>query len=144
MKEIEQKQILELLQSIMEFELTGVVRYTYYSLVVSSSNKRLIVDFLKEQAKESLSHGRKVGKMLVKAGGSPSPRIGEIQEIEDFSVKNILTASMNHEKQALVFYHSLLELADSVNDEVAQFARKMIEEEGSHHEEMEEILSKYN
>ncbi|NJL09904.1 MAG: hypothetical protein HC908_06125 [Calothrix sp. SM1_7_51] len=82
--------------------------------------------------------------MLVKAGGFPSPRIREIPEIDDFSAKNILAQSMAHEKQALEFYHLLLEIANGINDEVAEFALRMIQEEGSHHQEMQEIIADFS
>ena len=45
-----------ILNQIMEYELAGVVRYTHYSLMVVGPHRLPIVDFLKEQATESLQH----------------------------------------------------------------------------------------
>jgi bacterioferritin len=139
-QQVTQKKAIEILQTIMEFELVGVLRYTYYSLVVTASNKKNIVNFLKEQANESLTHGQLVGELLVSLDGCPKIGIAPIPEINDFSAKNILTASLAHEKQALELYKLLLESAKDVNVTVEEFARNMIEEEGSHHLEIEEML----
>jgi bacterioferritin len=144
MKQVTQTKPLEILQTIMEFELAGVVRYTYYSLVVTSSNKQNIANFLKEQASESLTHGQLVGEFLVSLNGCPKMGIAPIPEIDDFSAKNILAASLVHEKQALELYKLLLESAKGVSVVIEEFARKMIQEEGSHHLEIEEMLRSSN
>ena len=41
--------VTEILNSIMEFELAGVVRYTHSSLMITGPHRLPIVDFLKEQ-----------------------------------------------------------------------------------------------
>ena len=47
-----------ILNEIMEYELSGVVRYTHSSLMVVGPHRLPIVDFLKEQASESLQHAQ--------------------------------------------------------------------------------------
>ncbi|HEY9844711.1 MAG TPA: ferritin-like domain-containing protein, partial [Candidatus Caenarcaniphilales bacterium] len=64
MKELDLKTTVDLLNSIMEFELAGVVRYTHYSLMVIGPNRIPIVDFFKAQASESLVHAQQVGEIL--------------------------------------------------------------------------------
>jgi bacterioferritin len=61
MQELDQKQTINLLNEIIECSLSGVVRYTQYSLMVTGPYRITIVDFLKEQASESLLHAQKVG-----------------------------------------------------------------------------------
>ena len=48
----------KILNEIMEFELAGVVRYTHSSLMVTGPYRLPIVEFLKEQANESLMHAQ--------------------------------------------------------------------------------------
>ena len=48
MKELDTKKAIKLLNEIMEFELSGVVRYTHYSLMVFGYNRIPIVSWLKE------------------------------------------------------------------------------------------------
>ncbi|GJD22089.1 hypothetical protein RIVM261_070450 [Rivularia sp. IAM M-261] len=98
MKENEQQRTLDLLQSIMEYELAGVVRYTHFSLVVTGTQRNFIVDFLKEQAAESLTHAQKVGEILVSVEGHPKPGIASVTDIDKYSIKNVLVASLAHVK----------------------------------------------
>jgi bacterioferritin len=140
MKELDQQKTLDLLQNIMEYELAGVIRYTYYSLVVTGSNRTAIVDFIKEQAEESLTHAQRVGEILVSLKGNPKPRSIEIEEIEEKSVKNILIASQNHEQKAIEMYKQLLSSVRESNPELIEFISDMIEEEGSHHLELEQMI----
>ena len=49
----------------MECELAGVVRYTHSSMMVSGPHRIPIVDFLKEQANESLIHAQQAGEILL-------------------------------------------------------------------------------
>ncbi len=80
MKELDQKSTINLLSSIMEYELAGVVRYTHYSLMVTGPNRIPIVDFFKSQATESLNHAQQVGEILTGLEGHPSLRIAPIEE----------------------------------------------------------------
>ncbi|MBF2065546.1 MAG: bacterioferritin [Calothrix sp. C42_A2020_038] len=140
MKENDQQQTLHLLQSIMEYELAGVIRYNHFCLVVKGANRNLIIDFLKEQAEESLAHARKVGEILVSLNGHPKPCIAPVKDIEQYSVKDILVASLAHEQQAIEMYQQLLASAPASNQELVEFVRNMIEEEGNHHLELKQMI----
>jgi bacterioferritin len=140
MKEFDSQKTLDLLQSIMEYELAGVIRYTYYSLVVTGSNRTSIVNFLKEQAEESLTHAQRVGEILVSLKGNPKPRSADIKETEEKSVKDILIASQNHEQKAIEMYKQLLSSVRYSNPELIEFISDMIEEEGNHHLELEQMI----
>lgn len=132
------------LQKILEFELAGVVRYTTYSLMVNNDEKNEVVDFLKEQAEESLFHSRKVGEVLVSMNGNPQPRITPIAELESYSVKDILSASLAHEKKALGLYEELLNVLEGSNSGIEEFISNMIEEEGNHTQELAEMIDSLN
>ncbi|MEM9924742.1 MAG: ferritin-like domain-containing protein [Cyanobacteria bacterium P01_D01_bin.50] len=144
MMQFNQDKAINLLQQILEFELAGVVRYTTYSLIVNSSNKNEIVDFLKEQAEESLFHSQKVGEMLVSINGNPQPRITPISELQNYSVKDILSASLAHEKQALGHYQVLLETIKGSNSDIEEFVSNMIEEESHHTQELVGMINDLN
>ena len=60
MKDFDHKKAIKLLNEIMEFELSGVVRYTHYSLMVFGFNRIPIVSWLKGNADESLAHAIKL------------------------------------------------------------------------------------
>jgi bacterioferritin len=143
MMQFNRDKTINYLQQILEFELAGVVRYTTYSLMVNGERNE-IVDFLKEQAEESLFHSRKVGEVLVSIDGNPQPRITPIAELENYSVKDILSASLAHEKQALGLYEKLLDAIEGSNSDIEEFISNMIEEEGHHTQELAEMIEDLN
>ncbi|AFY53793.1 bacterioferritin (cytochrome b1) [Rivularia sp. PCC 7116] len=144
MMQFNRDKTINFLQQILEFELAGVVRYTTYSLMVNNSEKNEIVDFLREQAEESLFHSQKVGEALVSINGNPQPRITPIAELESYSVKDILNASLAHEKQALGLYEKLLDTLKGSNSDIEKFVTNMIHEEGHHAQELAEMIDGLN
>ncbi|MFY7823827.1 MAG: ferritin-like domain-containing protein, partial [Planktothrix agardhii] len=86
MRDLDQAKAIELLNTIMEFELAGVVRYTHYSLMVTGPNRLPIVQFFKAQATESLLHAQQAGEILTGLEGHPSQKIAPIEESYQHSV----------------------------------------------------------
>ena len=64
MDEKKTNEINKALNTILEFELAGVVRYTHYALMVYGYNRIPIVSWLREQAAESLAHADKAGELI--------------------------------------------------------------------------------
>jgi bacterioferritin len=140
MRELNREQTTELLNSIMEFELAGVVRYTHYSLMVTGPNRIPIVQFFQEQATESLTHAQQVGEILTGLEGHPSLKIAPLEESYEHSLKTILTESLNHEKKALNLYKELLTVVDGASIYLEEFARTMIGQEELHNIEIKKML----
>ena len=78
MKDIDVKKVCEILNEVMECELAGVVRYTHSSMMVSGPHRIPIVDFLKEQANESLLHAQQAGEILTGLDGHPTQNLSLI------------------------------------------------------------------
>ncbi|MBD1905162.1 bacterioferritin [Funiculus sociatus GB2-A5] len=144
MKELDQKKTTDLLNSIMEFELAGVVRYTHYSLMVTGPNRIPIVDFFKLQATESLTHAQQAGEILTGLEGHPSLRIAPMEESYQHSVQDILRESLNHEKKALDLYKALLETVQDCSIYLEEFARTMIGTEEMHNIEIKKMLRDFS
>ena len=108
MKEINSKEVCDILNEIMEYELAGVVRYTHSSLMVTGPYRLPIVTFLKEQATESMLHAQQAGELLVGLDGHPSLRVAKIEETHRHSIKDILEEGLEHELHALSLYKKLL------------------------------------
>ena len=106
---MDMNKINEILNEIMEYELAGVVRYTHYSLMITGPYRLPIVEFLKEQANESLMHAQQAGELLTGLDGHPSQKIAKIEETHKHSIKDILEESLAHEIHALNLYKNLLE-----------------------------------
>ncbi|HRE00906.1 MAG TPA: ferritin-like domain-containing protein, partial [Ilumatobacteraceae bacterium] len=74
-RDLDHDRVFTVLNSILEAELSGVVRYTHYSLMIIGPNRIPLVAFMKAQATESLLHAQQVGEILTGLGGHPSLRI---------------------------------------------------------------------
>src|ERR687885_1215882 len=144
MKELDEKKTQELLCTIMEWELAGVVRYTHYSLMVTGPNRIPIVQFFKAQATESLLHAQQAGEILTGLEGHPSQRIAPIEESYKHSVRDILEESLNHEKKALTLYKQLLETVDDSSVYLEELARTMIGQEEMHNIEIKKMLRDFS
>ena len=144
MKELDIEKTNTLLNTIMEFELAGVVRYTHYSLMITGPNRIPIVDFFKTQATESLTHAQQVGEILTGLEGHPTLRIAPIEETYQHSVKDILQESLNHEKKALEMYKQLLDVVEDASIYLEEFARTMIGTEETHNIEIKKMLRDFS
>ena len=61
MENVNREKVISLLNNIMKYELAGVVRYTHSALMVTGPHRLPIVNFLQEQANESLQHAQQAG-----------------------------------------------------------------------------------
>lgn len=136
--------VTEILNSIMEFELAGVVRYTHSSLMVTGPHRLPIVDFLKEQANESLLHAQQAGELLTGLDGHPSQKIADIFETNDHSIKGILEESLVHEKHALSLYKDLLKIVEGESVYLEEYTRSLISQEEQHQLELKKMLKDYS
>ncbi len=144
MRELNLQATIDLLNSIMEFELAGVVRYTHYSLMVNGHNRIPIVSFFKAQATESLTHALQAGEILIGLEGHPTLRIAPIEETFPHSVQDILRESLNHEKTALNLYKNLLDTVSDASIYLEEFARTMISQEELHGMELRKMLRDFS
>jgi bacterioferritin len=128
----------------MECELAGVVRYTHSSLMVTGPYRLPIVDFLKEQANESLMHAQKAGDLLTGLDGHPSQKISKILETNNHSIKDILEESLDHELLALSLYKKLLQVVESASIYLEEYTRALIGEEEQHQLEIRKMLKDFS
>mgnify|MGYP000072888201 FL=1 len=140
MKELEKEKAITILNNIMELELSGVVRYTHYSLMVYGYNRIPIVDWLKENAQEGLEHAGKAGEMVTMLGGHPSLKIGALLETEKHDIGDILRESLEHEAITASVYHDLLNLVEGRSVILEEYARGMILLEEQHLDEVNKML----
>ena len=144
MRELDNTKSVELLNSIMEFELAGVVRYTHYSLMVTGPNRIPIVQFFQTQANESLLHAQQAGEILTGLEGHPTLKVASIEETHKHSVADLLKESLNHEAKALELYKKLLETVENASIYLEEYARTMIGQEELHNMEIKKMLRDYS
>jgi bacterioferritin len=135
-----EKEVLRVLDRILELELAGVVRYTHYSLMVTGYNRIPIVSWLRAQADESLLHGQEAGELITQLGGHPSLGIGPLLETHRHDVGDILRESLEHETAGLTAYQELLGIVEGRSVMLEEYVRRMIHDEMKHIGEVEKML----
>jgi bacterioferritin len=136
------QKIIDTLNTILEFELAGVVRYTHYSLMVFGHNRIPIVSWLREQATESLQHAYQAGEHITTLGGHPSLKIASLLETHKHSINDILKESLEHETTQIGNYMALLKLVEGKHIYLEEYAREMITDEELHVSEVQKMLRK--
>ena len=136
------QKVVAMLNKILEFELAGVVRYTHYALMIYGHNRIPIVSWLRDQAKESLTHADIAGEHITTLGEHPSLKISSLLETHKHSINDILTESFTHEKEQLGNYKSLLKLVEGQSVYLEEYSRGMIMDEENHIAEVEKMLRK--
>lgn len=144
MKDLNTQSAINLLNTIMEFELAGVVRYTHYSLMVTGPNRIPIVEFFKGQAAESLTHAQEAGEIITGLEGHPSQQIAAIEETNRHSVQDLLKESMGHEQKALELYKDLLGVVENASIYLEEYARTKIGQEELHNLEVKKMLRDFS
>lgn len=140
--EINKNKVIEILNKILENELAGVVRYTHYSFMIYGYNRIPIVSWMKSQAEESLTHAHQAGELITSLGGHPSLAIGQLLETHQHDIGDILRESLAHEKDAVKKYYELLQEVEGKSVLLEEYARKMIESEELHLDEVDKMLRK--
>lgn len=140
---MDKKQIIEVLSRIFDLELSGVIRYTHYSLMIFGPNRIPLIDFFKGQASESLMHANLVGEHITGLGGHPPLNIKDIKETFKHDINEILKETLAHEKQAIKVYYELLDLVQDKSVYLEEYARSMIGQEELHVLEVEKMLKNH-
>jgi bacterioferritin len=144
MRELNTQRVCEILNEVVEMEMAGVVRYAHSSLMVSGPNRIPIVQFLQEQANESLMHALQAGEYITGFGGHPSQKISPIEENHNHSITQILEESLEHEKNAVALYKKLLEEVADASIMLEEYARGQIGQEEQHALEIVKMLRDYS
>lgn len=136
----DKKAVIETLNTILELELAGVVRYTHFALMVFGYNRIPIVSWMRSQANESLVHAQEAGEMITHLGAHPSLSIGPLLESHQHDIGDILRESLQHESRSLGAYRKLLDLVEGRSVFLEEYARRLIAEEEQHEGEVNKML----
>ena len=134
------EKVIDKLTEIFDLELSGVIRYTHYALMIFGPNRLPLIDFFKAQATESLDHANMAGEHITGLGGHPPLNLNEIKETFKHDISEILQESLDHERKAVDHYYSLLSLVDGKSVYLEEYARGMIGQEELHLLEVEKML----
>ena len=133
------KNIVDLLNEILEMEASGVIRYLHYALMIKGPNRIPIVKWFHEQANEGYQHASTIGEKITALGGHPSLKVTPVPETKTHKVLDILKESLDFERSALEKYKEVLKYVD--NDvALEELIRSMIRMETEHIEEVLKML----
>src|SRR3984893_19571155 len=138
--ELNKHEAVEVLNRIVELELSGAVRYTQYSLMVFGHARIPIMSWMGEQAAESLVHAAQAGEEVTTLGAQVSLGIGELAETFHESVDDIMQELLVHERRGIDLYRRLLDLSEGRSVSLEEFARQKIRNEEMHVAEIEKML----
>ena len=141
---MDKKNIIQILSKIFDLELSGVIRYTHYSLMIFGPNRLPLIDFFKAQASESLLHATLAGEHITGLGGHPPLNIQDIKETFKHDIDEILKETLAHEQEAISVYYELLELVEDKSVYLEEYARSMIGAEEIHLTEVKKMLRDQN
>jgi bacterioferritin len=142
MAKLEQEKVVAVLNRLLEAELAGVVRYTHYSFLVFGFGRIPIVDWLRTQANESLTHAQQIGEWITTLGAYPSLEIGKLLDSHKTDIGVMLRESLETERGALELYRDLLGLVEGRHVALEEFARQMIHAEEVHASDVDKMLRK--
>jgi bacterioferritin len=140
-KSMDKKQVLALLDKILEAELSGVMRYVHYSFMVFGPNRIPITKWFRDHATEGFNHAVTVGEKITALGGHPSIKAKPVPETNKHSILEMCAESLEYERETLGLYYELL---GHVGNDVAleEMVRKQISSETEHIEEVEKMIRK--
>lgn len=139
---IEAAKVIATLNTILELELAGVVRYTHYALMVFGHARIPIIKWMRDQAMEGMAHASMAGEHVTSLGGHPSLKIGKLVESHKHDITQILQEALEHEHATLDEYYSLLKQVESKSVWLEEYAREQIQLEEQHIAEVEKMMRK--
>jgi len=139
---IDSQKVIASLNTILELELAGVVRYVHYSLMVFGHARIPIIGWMRNQATEGMNHASMAGEHVTALGGHPSLKIGKLAESHKHDIMQILQESLDHERATLREYYNLLDLVVDKSVWLEEYAREQIQLEEQHISEVEKMMRK--
>ena len=138
--QLDDKAVLKQLNTVLEHELAGVIRYTHYSFMVHGFGRIPIVSWLRSQADESMLHAHEAGELVTQLGGDPSLQVGDLLSTVTHDTGKILEESLSHEEEAVAAYSDLLKLVQGKSIMLEEYASRMVSDETRHIGEVQKML----
>ena len=139
---IDTQKVIDSLNTVLELELAGVVRYLHYSLMVFGHARIPIIGWMRNQATEGMNHASMAGEHVTSLGGHPSLKIGKLVETHKHDIVQILHEALEHERTTLEEYYNLLALVEDKSVWLEEYAREQIQLEEQHIAEVEKMMRK--
>ncbi len=137
---LDNPKVIDTLNSIVEHELAGAVRYTQYSLMVFGHARIPIIDWMRGQASEALVHATQAGEEVTTLGGNVSLEIGRLVGTHHQAVDEMMEEMVVHERVGIDLYEQLLDMVEGKSVTLEEMARQTIRAEEMHVAEIHKML----
>jgi len=138
--DLDTQAVVAVLNDLVELELAGAVRYTQYSLMVFGHARIPIIQWMRDQASESLRHAATLGEEVTNFGERVSLGIGELVGVHHDTVDEMMQEMLVHERRGITGYQQLLSLVEGRDVSLEELARQMVRSEQLHVAEIEKML----
>ena len=139
---LDRDRVVLTLNTILELELAGVVRYVHYSLMVFGHARIPIIGWTSNLAIEGMNNGSIAGEYVTCVGGLRTLQIGQLIESHKHEIGQILHEALEHERATLDTYYELLDLVRDKSVWLEEYARGQIKLEEQHIAEVEKMMRK--
>ncbi|MCB0378604.1 MAG: ferritin-like domain-containing protein [Bdellovibrionales bacterium] len=140
-KSYQNKQVLQLLDSIYQLEVAGINQYLHFSFMIMGYNRIPIQKWFRDNASESMAHATLLGEKITSLGGHPTLVAPKVVENNDHSILQLLNESLKHEEQAVALYKELTAVATELGDiALEEMARDFVRSEVEHVDEVRKMI----
>lgn len=140
-KGLDREKVVRKLNEALERELSEVVKYMHQSFWVKGKGRARLVEFFREQSRESMDHATRLGERIVAMGGIPVVKILEIYQPQKGGARELLKACVADEREAMEGYQAMLPLVKG-DRELTALIEGLAKEEAGHIAEIEKMARK--
>jgi len=135
------EQICDRLNAILANELAGAMMYLHYSFFIYGHARIPIVEWLRTQSSEGMTHATMVGDKIIALGGEPVTHPTHDKFKQRFeSLDDMLREALKLEKEVFDQYATLLKDIGDENLAMRVFLEQIMTEEVGHIEDIERML----
>jgi bacterioferritin len=134
--------VIDVLNEILKMELATVVYYTHYSFMVYGHARIPVVDWMRSQATESLTHAQGAGDMILRLEGKPEMGIASLPSTHHHTIDEILQEAVAREADGVNLYRKLHAMIKDKSIVLEEYASRMVAAESLHVSEMRMMLRK--
>ena len=134
--------VIGVLNEILKMELATVVYYTHYSFMVYGHARIPVIDWMRQQATESLTHAQGAGDMILRLEGRPDMGIAPLPKTHHSTIDQILNEAVVREQDGVDLYRKLHAMIKDKSIVLEEYASRMVAAESMHVSEMRMMLRK--
>jgi bacterioferritin len=139
MHKAEHTKVISVLNELLEMEISGVVRYLHFALLIMGPNRIPFVKWFHDQANEGYQHASSLGEKITALGGYPSLKVSPVPDSKSHKVLDLLKEGLEFEKASLAKYIDLLEYTGK-DIALNEMARNFVRIETEHIEHVEKMI----